>query len=77
LYLFLRLPQPGEPGSCIYFPQEQGVPVIPPVIGFSIQCEWVSEWVNLRPTVCRPVCPGVRRKSGICDQFIFRHEISF
>jgi hypothetical protein len=23
-------PQPGVPGSCIYFPQEQGSPVIPP-----------------------------------------------
>jgi hypothetical protein len=22
------------------------------------------------------VCPGVRRPSGICDQFFFRHEIS-
>jgi hypothetical protein len=29
LSLFLRLPQPGGPGSCIYFPQEQGNPVIP------------------------------------------------
>jgi hypothetical protein len=26
----LRLPQPGGPGPCIYFPQEQGGPVIPP-----------------------------------------------
>jgi hypothetical protein len=33
LSLFLRLPQPGGPGSCIYFPQEQGSPVIPPGIG--------------------------------------------
>jgi hypothetical protein len=32
---FLRLPQPGVPGSCMYFPQEQGRPVIPPSIGFS------------------------------------------
>jgi hypothetical protein len=29
LSLFFRLPQPGGPGSCIYFPQEQGIPVIP------------------------------------------------
>jgi hypothetical protein len=33
--------------------------------------------VNLRPTVSRTVCPGVRRPSGTCDQFFFRHEISF
>jgi hypothetical protein len=30
----LRLPQPGGPGSCIYIPQEQGGPVIPPGTGF-------------------------------------------
>jgi hypothetical protein len=29
----LRLPQPEEPSSRIYFPQEQGSPVIPPDIG--------------------------------------------
>jgi hypothetical protein len=31
---FLRLPQPGGPGPCIYIPQEQGGPVIPPGTGF-------------------------------------------
>jgi hypothetical protein len=30
----LRLPQPGGPGPCIYIPQEQGGPVIPPATGF-------------------------------------------
>jgi hypothetical protein len=30
----MRLPQPGGPGSRIYIPQEQGVPVIPPGTGF-------------------------------------------
>jgi hypothetical protein len=30
----LRLPQPGGPGPCIYIPQEQGDPVIPPGTGF-------------------------------------------
>jgi hypothetical protein len=39
--------------------------------------QWVSEWVNLRPTVSRPVCPGVRRPSRTCDQFFFLLEISF
>jgi hypothetical protein len=33
--------------------------------------------VNLRPTVSRPVCPGVRRPSGTCNQFFFPLEISF
>jgi hypothetical protein len=33
--------------------------------------------VNLWPTVSRPVCPGVRRPSGTCDQFFFLLEISF
>jgi hypothetical protein len=29
-------PQPGGPGSCIYIPQEQGDPVIPPATGFPL-----------------------------------------
>jgi hypothetical protein len=33
--------------------------------------------VNLRPTVSRPVCPGVRRLSGTRDQFFFLLEIFF
>jgi hypothetical protein len=33
--------------------------------------------VNLRPTISRPVCPGVRCPSGTCDQFFFLLEISF
>jgi hypothetical protein len=32
LSIFLRLPQPGGPGSCIYFLWEQGSPVISPGI---------------------------------------------
>jgi hypothetical protein len=31
----LRLPQPGGPGPCIYIPQEQGGPVIPPGTAYS------------------------------------------
>jgi hypothetical protein len=33
--------------------------------------------VNLRPTVSRPVCLGVRRPSGTCDQSFFLLEVSF
>jgi hypothetical protein len=32
---FLRLPQPGGPGPCVYIPQEQGGPDTPPGTGFS------------------------------------------
>jgi hypothetical protein len=32
----LRLLQPGGPGPCIYIPQEQGGPVIPPGTGFHL-----------------------------------------
>jgi hypothetical protein len=32
--------------------------------------------VNLRPTVSRPVCLGIRHPSGTRDQFFFLHEIS-
>jgi hypothetical protein len=37
---------------------------------------WEVE-VNLRPTVSRPVCLGVRRPSGTRDQFFFLLEIFF
>jgi hypothetical protein len=35
LSLWLRLPQPGGPGSCIYFTQELGNPVIPQALDLS------------------------------------------
>jgi hypothetical protein len=37
----------------------------------------VEDEVHLRPTVSRPVCPGVTRPSGTRDQFFFLLEISF
>jgi hypothetical protein len=65
-------------------PQEQGGPVIPPETGFPFRslsrlavAVAVAVAVNLRQTVSRPVCPGVRRPSGTCDQFFFLLEISF
>jgi hypothetical protein len=33
--------------------------------------------VNLRPTVSRPVCLGVRRPSGTFNQYFFLLEIPF
>jgi hypothetical protein len=33
--------------------------------------------VNFWPTVSRPVCLGVRRQSGTCDQFFYPLEIYF
>jgi hypothetical protein len=38
---------------------------------------WFEVEVNLRPTVSRPACPGVRRPSGTRDQFFFLLEIYF
>jgi hypothetical protein len=43
--------------------------------GSRITCTEVE--VNLRPTVSRPICPGVRRPSRTRDQFVFLLEISF
>jgi hypothetical protein len=40
-------------------------------------CPEVEVEVNLRHTVSRPVCLGVRRPSGIRDQCFFLLEISF
>jgi hypothetical protein len=49
LSLLLRLPQHGGSISCIHFLQEQGSPVIPPVIGFNpcqIQLQVILRWVD-------------------------------
>jgi hypothetical protein len=62
------------PPTCIYFPQEQGSPVISPGIWFTFvyHCQM---GVILRLTVSRPVCPDVRAPSGAQDQFLFFLEI--
>jgi hypothetical protein len=39
--------------------------------------QWHVIEVDLRPTVSRPGCPGVRHPSGTRDQFFFLLEISF
>jgi hypothetical protein len=50
-------------------------------LSFSLECNLcsveVEVEVNLRPTVSRPVCLGVRHPSGTRDQFFFLLEISF
>jgi hypothetical protein len=44
-------------------------------INITITILEVEVEVNLRPTVSRPVRPGVRLPSGTLDQFFLRHEI--
>jgi hypothetical protein len=61
----------------MYIPEKQGCPNIPPGTGFCLCRLEVKVEVNLRPTVSRPVCLGVRRPSGTRDQFFFLLEISF
>jgi hypothetical protein len=57
LSVFGRLSQTGEPGSCIYVPQEQGSPVIP--AGIMILPNQVQFQAILRPTFSRSFRPGV------------------
>jgi hypothetical protein len=45
-------------------------------VSFHVEVE-VEDEVNLRPTVSRQVCLGVRRPSGTRDQFFFLLHISF
>jgi hypothetical protein len=49
----------------------------PAIYSYCVPDTEVEFEVNLRPTVSRPVCLGVRRPSGIRDQFFFLLEIFF
>jgi hypothetical protein len=56
----------------MYTNTETGLSYIVRYVSTEVEVE-----VNLRPTVSRPVCPGVRRPTGTCDQCFFLLEISF
>jgi hypothetical protein len=75
-----------------FFSYEYACPLWSVHVAHSATCYWkiipfalyttpllgqVEVEVNLRPTVSRPVCLGVRRPSGTCGQFRFLLEISF
>jgi hypothetical protein len=44
----LRLSQPGEPGPCIYIPQEQGGLIIRPGTVFPFQSNFCCSWLPLK-----------------------------
>jgi hypothetical protein len=57
----LRLPQPGLPSPCIYIPQEQASPVIPPSSGFPFCCLLLLaglRWRYLNPCWLSTNCPA-------------------
>jgi hypothetical protein len=68
LSLFLRLPQPGGPGSCIYFTQEQSSTVIPRPTS--------QVKVTLRPTISWPVSLWREDRSAIYCSFWSSPELS-
>jgi hypothetical protein len=67
--LFLKFetpPQPEGPGCCIYFPQEQGGPVIPQILGLSLslsQSHVRTDGQSVSMSWCRI-------NSGTCDQIL-------
>jgi hypothetical protein len=70
LLSYLRLPQPGGPGSRIYIPQEQGGLVIPP----GTRLAWLVEVeveVTLHLTISQSVSMSrYRAHSETCDQIL-------
>jgi hypothetical protein len=70
LSLILCLPQPGRPGSCIYFPQEKGSPVIPPGIG--LLCPKFE--VTLRLTISQSVVLVSSTLVGLATRYYFLSE---
>jgi hypothetical protein len=57
--------------------REESVTILKRTVTSMPRYEYIDVEVNLRPTVSRPVCLGVRRPSGTRDQFFFLLEISF
>jgi hypothetical protein len=55
----LRLPQPGGPGPCIYIPQEQGGPVIPPGTDWSILVPFITPSTDRLENTERHCCISV------------------
>jgi hypothetical protein len=56
LSLFLRLYQPGEPCSCIYFSQEQSSPVIHPGIGVVYLIYILLHYIYFKQARCSKLC---------------------
>jgi hypothetical protein len=57
--LFLRLSQPGGPSSCIYFTQEESIPVMAPGIGTGLQYLHCSSVSRKRRRKGNPVPGGI------------------
>jgi hypothetical protein len=58
LLSYLRLPQPGGPGSRIYIPREQGGPIISQGTGFALLCLLQLAGLRWRYSNPQPGGPG-------------------
>jgi hypothetical protein len=65
------------PGRSVAILLAMVIPLEAPLTDALSTLSLIEVEVNLRPTVSRPVCLGVRRPSGTCDQFSFLLEIPF